>query len=328
MFTACYDDRILLPSYFRVFLQKTLCHTKLQLISNAKYINDYNGKKIALKSFSDLIVKDFFSLPYYTQVVELFEQNFFNYSTNPRQFEFACFKRWFALNAATCELNENDYVCLLDSDFILGCKPEVILDECTKQECQSFDFIAEWSMPMVAVSPEITIIKKKALFNFCRFLITNYYSLANNPLLQGEYFDRVGAGLPGGICDMRALAYWIRETSVSSFNLNDLKSFGLIGNLNHFIRKNAHERDLALEIGPDRLMLLRPTGSKTLMGIHFQGTAKNLLKLVQCSSVESTILNSSNWRCEYQKNRSWRHILKSVFGSLIKNLLNTIRSAG
>lgn len=279
MFTACFDDRRLLPAYFQVFLQSALIHTKLQLITRAKAIQSYDGRKISLQSFDGLTIKSPFELPYYNQAIKLFEKNFVNYSTNKRWLEQAWFNRWFALNAATCELNDDDYICLLDSDLLLGCQPEDILNECTLQGGQCLDIVAEWERSLVAVGPEITIIRKQSLFEFCRFLVTNYFAPTRVSMLQGEYFDRIGRGLPGGIGDMRALACWMREGTVKSFNLNELRSSGFIRNLNEFIRDNKQETGLAVEIAQGKLSLLNPTGNKPLIGIHFQGHAKVFMQL-------------------------------------------------
>jgi hypothetical protein len=291
MFTACFDDRGLLPEYFQVFLQSTLIHTNLQLITRAKAIRSDDGKKIPLETFKGLTVKSPFDLPYYNQSIKLFEKRFVNYSTNKSRFEQACFNRWFALNAATCELSDNDYVCLLDSDFLLGCEPEYILQQCTAQGGNCFDIIAEWTGSLAAVGPEITIIRKESLFEFCRFLVTNYFSPSNLSILQGEYFDLIGRGLPGGICDMRALACWMREDSVKSFNLNELRPSGFIGNLSVFISENKKEAGLALEIAQGKLNLLKPTGNQSLIGIHFQGQAKVFMKLANGGLVHRKVLN-------------------------------------
>ena len=320
MFTACFDDRRLLPAYFQVFLESTLIHTKLQLITNAKAIKSYDGKKISLQVFEGLAVKNPSELPYYTHTIKLFDKNYINYSTNKRWFEQACFNRWFALNAATCELNDEDYICLLDSDFLLGRQPGEILSQCTSQGGQYFDIIAEWNNPLVSVGPEITIIKKQSLFQFCRFLLTNYFSKSSDPMLQGEYFDRIGRGLPGGICDMRALACWMREGSVKSFNLNELRSSGFIRNLSEFISENRDEDELALEFSQGNLRLLKATGNKELIGIHFQGQAKGFMKLVHRGLVHKTILKLNDLQYEF----SGRQTLKRNLRILANKFLHAI----
>jgi hypothetical protein len=310
MFTACFDDRRLLPAYYQVFLQSALIHSELHLITRAKAINSYDGKKISLQSFEGLTVKNPFELPYYTHAIKLFEKNFFNYSTRKSRLEQACFNRWFALNAATCELQDDDYICLLDPDILLGSQPEDILSQCTQQEGQSFDIIAEWCEPLVSVGPELTIIKKQSLFEFCRFLITNYFSPCSVPMLQGEYFDRIGRGLDGGICDMRALACWIREGRVKSFNLNELRSSGLIRNLTEFISENKEDEGSALEIAQGKLTLLKSTGNKQLIGIHFQGPAKVFMERLLGGLGQTKILNLNDLQYQLSRRQKLERRLK------------------
>jgi hypothetical protein len=118
MFVAAFDDRTVTPEYIFSFIRNTTAFCDLNYFTPAQDIA--TNDKFDLCSFKyKLITTDPGGLPKYHHAKQLFDDLYVNYSTNPESFERPCFHRWFALNAATTSLNNNDYICLLDTDFSL-----------------------------------------------------------------------------------------------------------------------------------------------------------------------------------------------------------------
>ena len=94
------------------------------------------------------------------------------------------------------------------------------------------------------------------------------------------YFGRIGNGLSGGVCDMVALACFLKERRPKSFNMMaDKSSIRILSNYNLF------RRDMASKDTPWRLEWIDggqflTTGREVspLVGVHFQGGAKRLIR--------------------------------------------------
>lgn len=278
MFIAAYDDRVLVPNYFSPFIRNTTSFCDLHLISPSKV------SKKATVSNTGFKVRSLApcSLPGYQDVTKLFDGLFVNYSTNSCSFERACFHRWFALNAATSTLSDNSFICLLDTDFLIGMSPYDVLSRCiSKAGSANIEFIAEWAGDEpIAIGPEITIMTKSYLFGFCKYLLTTYFSPSMKSQLYGEYFDRIGNGLEGGICDMRALAAYSIYNQQNIFNLRQLRESRIIGNFNSFLGGEVDNNQnwmITFRSGIQTLHLHDELTS--LIGIHFQGGAKVFMHL-------------------------------------------------
>lgn len=280
MFTAAYDNRKSLPHYFVPFLENTTKYCDLHLISPMRqHVLD----QVELDSEYRVNLLCPGALPQFQYVCDLFDRVFVNYSTNTAAFEKACFQRWFALNAATTHLKAEDYVCLLDTDFLIGMSPSEVLAHCeSKSGEKPVQFIAEWvGEHPEAVGPEITIMTKSFLHRFCKYLLTTYYSPEMSGRLVGDYFDVIGNGQPGGICDMRAFAAFYELNHDCCFNLQKLKTPQMIRNFNSFAKELSGKREtweICFQGGVQTLRLGHET--VTLLGIHFQGSAKDLMHLV------------------------------------------------
>jgi hypothetical protein len=293
-----------------------------------EYQNEINSN---LNSFIyQTILVDPASLPGYRHVQDLFDRSFFNYSTNPEHFEKACFHRWFAINSLTASLSENDYVCILDTDFLIGMPPSDLHSLCqSKFDSLSLNLIAEWDNDIpIAVGPEITIMTKSFLYDFCKFLLTDYFSISMKPQLLAEYFERIGNGLEGGICDMRALATYVRLKHIeSSFNLRQISSPLLIKNFNSFLSSASARNESWNIIFKWGLQELQQLGHSTqLIGVHFQGSAKQYMDLL-CDCKHAVQINSSvcveylekKTSSSHEKSRLYRTLkrLKNGFGRSI-----------
>lgn len=277
MFVAAFDDRKKLPNYVYDFLCHTALYTPLAFLTPARkgWLNQVPQTCMFLQPQK---------LPRFLNIVDLFDEIFVNFSSNPYGFERACFLRWFALNAATTNLSDEDYVCLLDTDFILGVDPSALLDRIHEEAnlaSKSLDFVSQWNPDLDHVSPELTIFKKKVLFEFCLFLMTEFFDKSRLSSLVECYFGRIGKGTSGGVCDMTALASFLKEKKMAVFNLREEseEELKVISNFNSFSAEMASRASSWQLLWEGNSQILR-FGSKThaLYGVHFQGSAKSRIK--------------------------------------------------
>ena len=123
-------------------------------------------------------------------------------------------------------------------------------------------------------------MQKSFLSGFCRYLITDYFSSHMKNLLLGEYFDRIGNGLTGGVCDMRALASFSRSYSNNIFNLRNLKEIEFIRSFNLFLESEVGKGfDWTIRYSNEKQILSSKNGIRPLLGTHFQGTAKIYMQM-------------------------------------------------
>ena len=288
VFLASFDNREVWPSHIFTFLEYLPCDLELAFLQGSDMPPArFKRLQAKVRGINDKVrIIDVSSIDSYIRVVELFDSRFINYSTGGHDFEKACFHRWFALNACTSHLAGSDYVCLLDTDFFLGITPSEILRRCLGEASgDSLDFVASWSKGAGSVAPEVAIMTKSALLDFCRYVLVNYFSIENRQSLVDIYFDRIGHGLTGGVCDMTALASWMKSVgnSFNFFNLRDLLSASVISNLNVFVwdgdSKNMFWRMQFLK-GQGIKLLTNESTCLDLIGVHFQGSAKEFMPLI------------------------------------------------
>jgi hypothetical protein len=316
MFTACYDNRPHLPREVLFFLDYTATRLPLSLLWASTSRRLPRGLRHHCESKSLHIVPTD-SIPYYNYVVTTFDSVYTNYSTNPDSFERACFYRWFALNSASSHLQADDLVCLLDTDFLVGLTPFDLYNLCSAESSySSIDLISDWDPASSEVfCPAFTIIRKAALYDFCKYLLTFYFSPENKSILLGGYFERIAAGLPGGICDMRALASWCMQTGIKSFNLRTSTGFRTISSVNQFIEDQAN-KGIPWEIRffKESQELVMQNSTIRLAGTHFQGDAKCFLRSfsrnIQLPLVLRHDLLSNP---SFIKNLRIRHLLSRIF---------------
>lgn len=279
IFLTAYDDRKSPPSHLPHFIEQTLRYSNLNLIVPSILCLEKHTAFVGSKK-NELILIGIESLPFWKETELLFRELFANYSTNRPEFEKSCFDRWFAINIATNHLEPDDFVCQIDSDFLIGTRPSEIVSACRKIAEDDIEIVAEWvNEPCRVISPAIIFIKKKTLFLFCEYVLAEYYSPNNRSFRIKEYFSRIGNGLPGGVCDMRALGCFVDATKCRAFNLSKLTDFNVIGNLTAFRNANqAAGADWTLTNGMANQFLRLCEDEKRLIGIHCQGNAKVLIK--------------------------------------------------
>lgn len=289
MLATAFDDRTTPPAHLAPFLANTSAFCDLRLITPARPPRRTpevtSGTPFALETVHPE------RLPLYRHAARLFDGVFVNYSTNSDSFERACFHRWFALNAATHSLRDNDFVCLLDTDFMLGMAPSDLLALCqTRAAGRHLHFIANWSDQSTAVVfPEITIMTKSYLFGFCEYLLTVYFSPAMRSRLVQDYFAHIGRGREGGVCDMRALAAYADLRRDQVFNLRHLPGVRIISNFNYFLKsETGNSDDWKITIRPGAQILQTGSEVTPLIGVHFQGSAKIYMPLAARAGAELT----------------------------------------
>jgi hypothetical protein len=315
MFVATFDNRARTPYYFIPFIRNTSLFCDLNFITPAKKL-PRNTSPISNPLEFELQILDPDSLPKYQYVKKLFDESFVNYSTNNDTFERACFHRWFALNASTTSLCSSDYICLLDTDFLIGMSPSDILEECLqRKENNDIQFIAMWDDDKPSsINPAITIMTKSYLFGFCEYLLTTYFSPSMKIQLLKEYFERIGNGLAGGICDMRALAAYSNLRIDTMFNLRELDNPRIIGNFNLFLdSKVGSTGDWKILSKSGKHTLQIKGESKQLIGTHFQGSAKVYMPLAcGINDSENTITRSICSSYLARKKTAFHVILKNL----------------
>jgi hypothetical protein len=307
MFVAAFDDRSITPDYIYSFIRNTTTYCDLNYLTPAKDITT-NAKLDLSQTKYKLITIDPATLPQYDHAKQLFDDLFVNYSTNPDFVGRAWFHRWFALNAATTSLSNSDYICMLDNDFLIAMSPSDVLSHCLlSADNKELQLVTDWNyvstkgneipievMPYIdfennypkEIAPHITIMTKSFLYNFCKFILTAYYSPAMKDRLVGFYFDQIGNGRIGGISDMSALAtYSMLNHHDHSFNIKNLDAFEIIGNFYSFFYSETGETDdWKILFQSDGQILQIGDKSKKLIGVHFQGSAKNFMSLAYDSS--------------------------------------------
>jgi hypothetical protein len=191
----------------------------------------------------------------------------------------------------------------LDTDFLIGTSPSDVLSHCLlSADNKDLQFVADWNyvstkghdipveiMPYInfeynypkEIAPHITIMTKSFLYDYCKFISTAYYSPGMKDHLVGHFFDQIGSGRDGGISDLSALAaYSMMNHYDHTFNIKNLETLDIIGNFYSFFYSEIGEaEDWKILFQTDGQKLQIAGASKKLIGVHFQGSAKNFIPL-------------------------------------------------
>jgi hypothetical protein len=126
---------------------------------------------------------------------------------------------------------------------------------------------------------------KSFLYDFCKFILTEYYTPGTKAQLIDYYFEAIGNGRIGGISDMTAIANFSMLNHYDrSFNIKNLEAHEIIGNFYSFLYSEIGETDRwKIFFQPDEQRLQIAGESKKLIGVHFQGSAKTFMPLA-CES--------------------------------------------
>jgi hypothetical protein len=231
----------------------------LQAISKLKH---YGVSGISLESIS------------YSSAFEVFKQNYRHLSSNSKEFELACFERYFALNAAA-EFLELESFWLFDTD----CWPtdDIRVLEQPLEPCFSSSNSGR------TISPHASFFPRGALISFVDFLTSELYQKHIGELTA--HFEKLQkSGLPGGVSDMMALSIWLEKRQIQWTNTYNRMTFPLISH--NFEEDFRDFRRLSVEAKIDATGHIRTFEISidqkkfSYANLHFQGRAKWLAYLL------------------------------------------------
>lgn len=284
-----YDDRFVLPPYFQDFIALASSHGILTLITNAS-VQDKAFKNCG----AGLEILSLQDLPKWTHISSLFDSIYIHRSSNSVQFEKSCFLRWFAYDVASRGLDELDYLCILDSDQALFMHPNTILDDCvlsiSAEKPELITWLPEdWKQDVIEAGPSLTIMTKRCLSAFCDFLIASFFSTRNISRLNSCYYHSLLTAHGSSVSDMTALAYFVAETRIATFSLGrhflPISDYFFCENVHYYLTSAytgsiVHALSQGTFIYEGSKLWLEVKGLRSrVIGLHFQGFSKPLLKL-------------------------------------------------
>lgn len=268
-----FDNRNYLEPYFLTILKKISIDQTTYVLTNALRPESLNKKTnlhfVALESLD------------YEKQFSIFERKYVHLSTNSRGFELACFERFFALEALLVRL-EIENVWHLDTDIL----PAPSLHEFDKYELV---FSSEY-LDSSVVSAHTSKFSKSRLTDLTRFMTYHLYDDYLSEMRE-LFADRMQSGLLGGVCDMRAIGYWLKSNA-------DIKWRNSYGSQEsgYFINDTLGTLDLECNRRrrSNKFFILKKTrigfnfwqiGSKKVFAtLHFPGHYKSLIPIIDRTS--------------------------------------------
>jgi hypothetical protein len=204
-------------------------------------------------------------------------------SPNSKNYELACFERYFAYLALAKKFGWN-YFWVIDTDVLVT--PSLAL-------WNSFrNCVFSAPNPDDAVSAHCALFTLSDLEKFVAYLRSVYFSESNLPKLQLEFATKQ-AKSSGGINDMTALAQWLRDNKVTWVNAEEVLSLPRISHVfpSEYLAKSP---SVSVTIG-EKITLHRLGSSKRdqFCAIHFQGGAK--LMIFAMIFGNGNYLTSNSW---------------------------------
>ena len=216
-----------------------------------------------------------------SKLLSKFEEAYKHASTNSFEFEYNCFKRWFLL-LEFMRTNSIDWVCTLDSDFMLFDSMQQYFDKYLYQT----HYLAALCIPdqkfsdlRWTASGHIAFVKRLFLEEFCHFVLDIYTK--NFDQLENKIQFHKRNNLPGGICDMTLLYLFYEKNKKNIYNLLNVADNHVFDhNINTSANKETEE--FATKDGFKEFTLknskpyaFNNKGLKIYFrGLHFQGNAK------------------------------------------------------
>jgi len=174
---------------------------------------------------------EFLNIDYYlnSEEIKYYEENFVNYSTNDKDFEWFCFARLFIIKKFLDETKLNN-IFHLDSD-------NVIL-----RNLNDFNFESDiaYSIPLFQDEFQMAgnichgLINKEYCLTFEEFYKNIYINKSNFDLIENKIDHHKQNNISGGICDM-TLHYLIYKSNKLKIQNLNLPIFDLNNDLNYFI---------------------------------------------------------------------------------------------
>jgi len=289
MKVVVFDNRETLPEYVQRILDLNLKNNEIILITNTRERCLTEALQVQVEAGKLRIIKPY-DIEGYQEAEREFDQVFINYSSNPHDFERACFLRWIAVSKMVemLHLQPNDLVAAIDTDFLFTMRSTELVQRIYSCECD-FDIAAEWRVQkeaeINAISPEITLVRVSTLKELAEFICKVYYTSVYR-VRHAELLSILRAqGFGGGICDMRCIAEFIRVKHRKALNLRTLKDLALVDSFNGLVEdcQRSHLKGFSFyESGG--IWIRRGWRNKRLIGIHFQGSAKEYIEYLMWDS--------------------------------------------
>lgn len=298
MFVATFDDQQLISNHVDYFISNTLLYENLNFLCNSNNVSSISKKH---RNNNNIIFTESNNKTELNKELELFRSTYTHYSTKDYRKTCSFFERWLVLNFFTNHLGDNDYICMLDNDMMLGMNCEEIMLICSnscKKSCHKFDLIAEWeSSSNLRIGPELSIFTKKFISKYCLFLQTVFYSEGMKTQLMELYRDQFIKKSGSGINDMHALALFSNYENANTFNLRDVKSNIFIDNINEFASNKNRDNRWTIYHQNSKQYLKEKENEIQLIGIHFQGIAKKAIPYF----IEQKHINNTVFRNQTQE---------------------------
>lgn len=134
-----------------------------------------------------------------------------------------------------------------------------------------------------------SFITKRAIDNFCNFLINTYINKTSYEYkkIESHFMVRRDCGLPGGVCDMTFLDYFHYHFNVGGGPGRVGEMMTIIDGSTYDHNINAQDQDFELSNGIKNIKVINKVPyvfniklnqDIKLNAIHFQGNAKHLIK--------------------------------------------------
>lgn len=202
-----------------------------------------------------------------------------HYSTNPPEFEIACFARYFAIASV---LKNNDTFFLTDTDVFITS---------AFRDLQGHDFRGTFVGSKGyndlgsegQISPHCTVWNKELLFDFIHFTMNIYKRNNDDNFLEKYYQSQTEKLAQTAVSDMNLIYFWIKQNNVLFINSNTSKSeFGIDHNISSLWCEDGEFKSYInrkyLKIKDDQFIYELASGQELKMSLlHFQGRYKKIL---------------------------------------------------
>lgn len=267
-----------LPDYFIIILKNVPKDQPVFVISNAN--NPFSPEKYRHIQFIN--VNDL----NYLEKFQNFKDVYVHLSTHSLEFELACFERFFALESLL-EIYNIESAWHLDTDVW----PTPLL-----HQFNGFELV--FSSPYEDLSVASGHTSKFSLQNISKFttFLTDVLYQEHLEEMTRNFSERLQKGLLGGICDMRAIAFWLRTLNSREW-YNSYSNPYLETYINHYFGNlqveilGKHATSSTRKIGVrtnERFFRIRlDTKVYKYASLHFQGQYKNFIPILNCFRILS-----------------------------------------
>ena len=267
---------ILIHKGYSDYLQFTI---KQSSKNNITYLISDTNPSINCNNFT------FFNSENYLGLYDNFTPHYSHMNTTPYDYELFCYKRWFILKDFM-EKHNLDKVFYIDSDVLL-------FVDVTNE----FEKFKQYDMTLLHRTAAISsFITKRGIDSFCDMLLSIYSNKDGYPFkkINSHYTIRNQSGLGGGVCDMTLFEFFHYHSEFGG-------GPGRVGEMMQIINDSTYDHNINAKDNDyefvnnlkkiqviDKYPFVYNKKLKKLIkfnSIHFQGSAKNLIKIVydQCN---------------------------------------------